>query len=341
MATIAVRSAKSSQRQSLQGFLVVASTETTAFHGLEASLSEAASALVPYVDKLLQSKHFPAASAFDQYLACCVQKMLAGKASSTCSINDQFKTRQKHKIGKNHLKPNLYLNRNKDIQKRHGINQLSKQPVIGMELPKQTAGRHAGRPSDMAFDTDEDLDWGDFAFNLVSMGLVYAYFSEAAIVGESRLEVSLSLGVACVDIIFLVLRWLWFERGVSSGPLTTYIFHFYRLAFLPAANSWMGWSLLYKFNAYPKPISVLMVTIIYLVLLVAGCRKPALLQAPLQLVSIILAATSAPHICSLAFQGNILGVKCMASVSVVQLVSGIGLPSLCTGLLRQLFKMLH
>jgi hypothetical protein len=334
MATIAVRSAKSSQRQSLQGFLIVASTETAAFRELEASLSEAASALGPYVDKLLQIKQFPAASAFDQYLACCVQKMLAGKASS---INDQFKTRQKHKIGKNHLKPNLYQNRNKDIQKRKGTYQLSKQAVIEKELPKHTVGRS----SNMGLDTDEDLDWGDFAFNLVSMGLVYAYFSEAAIVGESRLEVSLSLGVACVDIIFLVLRWLWFERGVSSGPLTTYVFHIYRLAFLPAANSWMGWSLLYKFNAYPKPVSVLMVTIIYVVLLVAGCRKPALLQAPLQLASIILAATSAPHICSLAFQGNILGVKCMASVSVVQLVSGLGLPSLCTGLLRQLFKMLH
>lgn len=334
-----MRNTKSSRNQCVQGFLIVASTETAAFRGLRDSLLEAASALAPFLDTLLQSKHFPASSALDQYLACCVQKLLAGKASPVDPSNKQCRTNnlQRNKNVRNHLKPNQYHHRNKGNLKRQDCTLSTQQFVMEKQMGKQ-ASVTTGK---IAQDAEEDLDWGDFAFNLVSMGLVYAYFSEAAIVGESRLEVLLSLGVAFIDIIFLVLRWLWFERGVSSGPLTTHMFHIYRSAFLPAANSWMGWSLLYKFNAYPKPTSVLLVTVVYIILLGAGCLRPALLQAPLQLVSVILAATSAPHICSRAFQGNMLGVKCMASVSMVQLVSGLGLPCLCTGLLRPLFKTLH
>lgn len=33
-----------------------------------------------------------------------------------------------------------------------------------------------------------DLDWGDFFFNLISMCIVYAYFSEAAVAGESQVR---------------------------------------------------------------------------------------------------------------------------------------------------------
>ena len=67
---------------------------------------------------------------------------------------------------------------------------------------------------------DADLDWGDFFFNLISMCIVYAHFSEAGVGGETNAAVLFSMAIAGVDIVLLLLRWLWHERFVS-----------YRLAF--------------------------------------------------------------------------------------------------------------
>ncbi len=54
-----------------------------------------------------------------------------------------------------------------------------------------------------------DLDWGDFFFNLISMCIVYAYFSEAAVAGESQAAIVVSMCIAAIDIVLLALRWLW------------------------------------------------------------------------------------------------------------------------------------
>ena len=54
-----------------------------------------------------------------------------------------------------------------------------------------------------------DLDWGDFFFNLISMCIVYAYFSEAAVAGESQAAIVVSMAIAAIDILLLALRWLW------------------------------------------------------------------------------------------------------------------------------------
>lgn len=64
---------------------------------------------------------------------------------------------------------------------------------------------------------DSDLDWGDFFFNLISMGIVYAYFSEASSVGESHIAVVLSMGIAAIDIVLLALRWVWYDSYVVYG----------------------------------------------------------------------------------------------------------------------------
>ena len=64
---------------------------------------------------------------------------------------------------------------------------------------------------------DSDLDWGDFFFNLVSMCIVYAHFSEAAVAGESNAAVIFSMGIAAVDIVLLALRWLCYDHFVSHG----------------------------------------------------------------------------------------------------------------------------
>lgn len=52
-------------------------------------------------------------------------------------------------------------------------------------------------------------DWLDFMFNLISMCIVYAYFSKAAGPHESITAVLLCMAVAAFDILLLLLRWLW------------------------------------------------------------------------------------------------------------------------------------
>ena len=54
-----------------------------------------------------------------------------------------------------------------------------------------------------------DLNWSDFMFNLISMCIVYAYFSKAAGPHESITAVLLCMAVAAFDILLLLLRWLW------------------------------------------------------------------------------------------------------------------------------------
>jgi len=82
-------------------------------------------------------------------------------------------------------------------------------PTISPTLPFQTDSHPAAQ--------DSDLDWGDFFFNLVSMCIVYAHFSEAAVAGESNAAVIFSMGIAAVDIVLLALRWLWYDHFVSHG----------------------------------------------------------------------------------------------------------------------------
>lgn len=76
----------------------------------------------------------------------------------------------------------------------------------------QPQGGHPG-----ALQQELELDWGDFVFNLVSMCIVYVYFSKAAVAGESLLAVTLCMGVAAFDIVLLVMRWLWFEQYITYG----------------------------------------------------------------------------------------------------------------------------
>lgn len=71
---------------------------------------------------------------------------------------------------------------------------------------------------------DVDLDWGDFFFNLVSMCIVYVYFSKAAVAGESMVAILLCMGVAAFDIVLLVMRWLWYEQYFHYGSVVLHIF---------------------------------------------------------------------------------------------------------------------
>lgn len=65
--------------------------------------------------------------------------------------------------------------------------------------------------------SDSDLDWSDFFFNLISMVIVYVYFSKSAAAGESMVAILLCMGVAGLDILLMALRWLWFDHYIAYG----------------------------------------------------------------------------------------------------------------------------
>jgi hypothetical protein len=53
------------------------------------------------------------------------------------------------------------------------------------------------------------------------MCIVYAYFSEAAVAGESQAAIVVSMCIAAIDIVLLALRWLWCarrRRPPACGP---------------------------------------------------------------------------------------------------------------------------
>jgi hypothetical protein len=82
-------------------------------------------------------------------------------------------------------------------------------PNVGSPLPQ-----NAPLPNRRGHTPDAvdhiDLNWSDFMFNLISMCIVYAYFSKASAHNESITAVLLCMGVAALDILLLLMRWLWY-----------------------------------------------------------------------------------------------------------------------------------
>lgn len=78
-------------------------------------------------------------------------------------------------------------------------------------------GKHQALDIDLFGTQDPDLGWGDFFFNLVSMIIVYIYFSKVAVKGETLIAILLCIGVAALDVVLLLMRWLWFEQYIHYG----------------------------------------------------------------------------------------------------------------------------
>lgn len=220
-----------------------------------------------------------------------------------------------------------------------------RQPVEPQDAPQPTAnaasallpvGFDAGSlpahlgltPLGPAPPPDSDLgDFGDFFFNLVSMCIVYAYFSEAAVAGESQAAIAVSMCIAAVDIALLALRWLWYEQYITYGGTVLQVFQAYRLVVLPVANTWMSWSLLRKLGISPGPGVVTALAALFLLFLLLGCTSIRFfLHAPLQLASVLLAASATTDVCSRLLAAP-SGVRCMGVVSALQLSLGVVLPA--------------
>lgn len=177
-----------------------------------------------------------------------------------------------------------------------------------------------------------DLNWSDFLFNLISMCIVYAYFSKAAGPHESITAVLLCMAVAAFDILLLLLRWLWADHYLNYG-LVLCVFQVYRVFLLPFANTWMLWSLVKKLE--------LKITLFMWVtqgLLLVGCylcsiKLRALLNVPVQLVTVCFSASTAVRCCSHPEFGLVV-LGCMCGIMWMQIALSIVAPGLIMHMLE-------
>jgi hypothetical protein len=158
------------------------------------------------------------------------------------------------------------------------------------------------------------------------MCIVYVYFSKAAVAGESLVAILLCMGVAAFDVILLVMRWLWFEQYINYGSVVLHVFQVYRVVVLPVANTWMSWSLLNKMDVTPSYGVIALLGVLLMTFVVLGVQVRFFLHAPLQLASVLFAATSTPDICGLFFEST-SSLRCIGIVSALQLTLGLVLPS--------------
>ncbi|KAF6257539.1 hypothetical protein COO60DRAFT_1523258 [Scenedesmus sp. NREL 46B-D3] len=255
--------------------------------------------------------------------AACAGQGAAGKAlksSSSTSSSTEFEEMFDGAAGSG--KPSR---QGKEAAAAQGITHKRFESVIVKSHPCD-ADSFGGSP-------DLDLDWSDFFFNLVSMAIVYVYFSKAAVAGESLVAILLCMGVAAFDIVLLVMRWLWFEQYINYGSIVLSVFQAYRVVVLPVANTWMSWSLLNKMSVTPSWGVVAVLGLILLACIAMGLQVRFFLHAPLQLASVLFAATSTPDICG-AFFDSTSSLRCIGIISAVQLSLGLVLPSLMVYLLE-------
>ncbi|KAI7838043.1 hypothetical protein COHA_008127 [Chlorella ohadii] len=138
---------------------------------------------------------------------------------------------------------------------------------------------------------------------------------DSAVAGESQAAIVVSMCIAAIDIVLLALRWLWYEQYITYGGAVLQVFQMYRLVVLPVANTWMSWSLLNKLGIAPSTLVMRF-----------------LLHAPLQLASVLFAASSTTEVCGRFFASN-TSLGCMGAVSLMQLSLGVFIPGIMCHLL--------
>lgn len=101
------------------------------------------------------------------------------------------------------------------------------------------------------------------------------------------------------------------------------VFHVYRACLLPFANTWMLWSLVAKLGITVS--NALWATQAALLVSCIAIRSKPLLHAPLQIVTLCFAASSASRLCT-STQGGPLVVACMGGVMLFQAALGLLVP---------------
>ena len=151
--------------------------------------------------------------------------------------------------------------------------------------------------------------------------------------GESQAAIVVSMCIAGVDIALLALRWLWYEQYITYGGAVLQVFQMYRLVVLPVANTWMSWSLLSKLGIAPAGREVAAIGGVVLLFMLLGLHVRFFLHAPLQLASVLFAASATTDVCTRIFAST-SGLGCMSVVSALQLSLGVVVPSVLVHVLE-------
>lgn len=176
--------------------------------------------------------------------------------------------------------------------------------------------------------SDPTLNWADFLFNLVNLCFVYVYLSKVAIRGHTCLAMFLCFCVGIFDVVLLIIRYLCFDHTGSQGALVLGICQIYRVIIIPVANTWMSWRLLNHFGIQSSFQFVILLGLCLALCVVLGSQVRCLLQVPVQILSIILAAVSTPDVCHRFVPVSIYPFLCLGIVSTVQVIVAYLMPTL-------------
>eukprot|EP01025_Chloroclados_australasicus_P023062 TRINITY_DN23537_c0_g3_i1.p1 TRINITY_DN23537_c0_g3~~TRINITY_DN23537_c0_g3_i1.p1 ORF type:complete len:644 (-),score=74.39 TRINITY_DN23537_c0_g3_i1:180-2111(-) len=199
-----------------------------------------------------------------------------------------------------------------------------KQPGIGSHATQD----HDNYPS-MA---EQDVEWSDFCFNLVSVCLVYAYFSKNGVGNglgqESPWGMVVCALVAFLDIAIIMLRFMYNEELILGGQIVMAILQMYRALLLPMANTWMSWNLVNRMEIAPSFTLMFLLGLTLLMLMFLGVQIRFLLNAPLQLASVLFAALISGDFCPLVGIKDPESTRCLHVIMVIQMLLGLLVPSI-------------
>ena len=109
-------------------------------------------------------------------------------------------------------------------------------------------------------------------FNLITLFSVYVCFNKVAEQGQTYLAINLCLFVASLDIVLLLLRWIWLDPSYTQGGSMAFACQLYRLVVVPLANTWMSWRVLHNLDSQPDFSYVFFLAVLLVVCIVVGSQ---------------------------------------------------------------------
>jgi len=210
--------------------------------------------------------------------------------------------------------------------------------VITRPALKFCVPSYSKKPTRFSFEhicsADLHLSWSDFVCNLLNLCFVYNlldyWFSRVSVHGQSQTywTIPLCVLVAMVDIVLLLVRWIWFDQSFAQRGVIMIACQLYRVVVVPMANTWMSWKVLSNLDFQPDFYYVLIFATLVCACIVFGSQFPFLLHAPLQMLSIIFAALSTPAVCHQFDPTQTYSFLCLGSFSALQVLLAYLIPTL-------------
>eukprot|EP00210_Caulerpa_lentillifera_P007591 g7249.t3 len=176
--------------------------------------------------------------------------------------------------------------------------------------------------------TEQSINWGDCILTIVNLLFVYVYLNKVAVRGHSWMALFLCIGVWIFEFILLQIIYLLLGQSGNQGPFIVGICQIYRVIVIPVANTWMAWRVLDHLELQPDSQHILLLSLCLLICILLGSRFRFLLQVPIQMLSIILAAISTPDICHRFVPISVYPFICIGIVITFQVCVAYLIPTL-------------